>query len=440
MRTIILGAGVTGLAAGSVSGLPVYEASNVPGGICTSYYVSPDGSKRYTHAPDDGEVYRFELGGGHWIFGGEPEVLDILQRLAPLKHYTRRSSVFFAAERKFVPYPLQNHLRYLDADVREKALREMEQSGGSPATMSDWLEQTFGLTLFGLFFGPFHTRYAAGLDAYVAPQDSYKTPLDMRRVRSGATGETEAVGYNVSFVYPEPGLDTLARGLSERCDIRFGKRAVRIDLESKTVHFRDGSQSAYGQILSTLPLNKMMELVDLPTDAEQSPYTSVLVLNVGAVPGPACPDQHWLYIPDSRSGFHRVGFYSNVDLSFLPFSARTTRARTSLYVERSYANGTKPTQAEIDRYTEDVVSELQSWGFIHDVEVLDPTWIEVAYTWSHPGSDWRRQALEALRRHGIQQAGRYGRWEFQGIAESIREGLAAGRALRPSGMNREIRS
>ena len=131
MQAIILGAGVTGLAAGSVSGRSVYEASNVPGGICTSYYVSPDGSKRYAHAPDDGEAYRFELGGGHWIFGGNPEVLDILQRLAPLRRYTRRSSVFFAAERTFVPYPLQNHLRSLAAGAREKALREMEQGGGS---------------------------------------------------------------------------------------------------------------------------------------------------------------------------------------------------------------------------------------------------------------------------------------------------------------------
>ena len=34
--TFILGAGMTGLAAGYASGLPVYEAAPFPGGICSS--------------------------------------------------------------------------------------------------------------------------------------------------------------------------------------------------------------------------------------------------------------------------------------------------------------------------------------------------------------------------------------------------------------------
>jgi len=40
-RVLILGAGMTGLAAGYASGLPVYEAAEWPGGICSSYCVRP---------------------------------------------------------------------------------------------------------------------------------------------------------------------------------------------------------------------------------------------------------------------------------------------------------------------------------------------------------------------------------------------------------------
>ena len=61
---IVLGAGMTGLGAG-LSGLQVYEASANPGGICSSYYVRPGGSERFSRAPADGECYRFEVGGGH---------------------------------------------------------------------------------------------------------------------------------------------------------------------------------------------------------------------------------------------------------------------------------------------------------------------------------------------------------------------------------------
>ena len=76
-----------------------------------------------------------------------------------------------------------------------------------------------------------------------------------------------------------------------------------------------------------------------------------------------------------------------------------------------------------------LTAELQEWGWIDAVEVSDPTWIDVAYTWSWPSSLWKQQALAILQRHGIYQIGRYARWMFQGIADSIRDGLLAGGAL-----------
>ena len=73
----------------------------------------------------------------------------------------------------------------------------------------------------------------------------------------------------------------------------------------------------------------------MPQDRED-PYSSVLVLNIGAVRGNNCPDDHWIYLPESTSGFHRVGFYSNVDRSFLPVSARKKGKHVSIYVERAF--------------------------------------------------------------------------------------------------------
>ena len=68
-ETFILGAGMTGLAAAMVSGLKVYEAQEVPGGICSSYYLKANENDPLYSVPEDQEAYRFEIGGGHWIFG-----------------------------------------------------------------------------------------------------------------------------------------------------------------------------------------------------------------------------------------------------------------------------------------------------------------------------------------------------------------------------------
>ena len=133
---LILGGGVTGLAAGAASGAAVFEATDRPGGICSSYYMRPGTDERLAAAPPESDAFRFEHGGGHWIFGGDDEVLRLIERLTPLRRYERRSSVYFAASGKSAPYPIQNHLRYLGETTAEKALKEiLEASGKSPSTM-----------------------------------------------------------------------------------------------------------------------------------------------------------------------------------------------------------------------------------------------------------------------------------------------------------------
>jgi hypothetical protein len=174
----------------------------------------------------------------------------------------------------------------------------------------------------------------------------------------------------------------------------------------------------------------MIELTGVRLGAPADPWTSVLVLNIAAQRGPSCPDVHWTYLPGSRAGFHRVGFYDNVERTFLPRSGRAGSELASLYVERAFVGGERPTVSQREAYAASVVAELQDWGFIGEALLVDPTWIDVAYTWSWPGSPWKHQAMAALAAQGITQVGRYGRWRFQGIAQSIRDGLAAGQAPR----------
>lgn len=427
-HTVVLGAGMTGLGAG-MSGLPVYEAAYEPGGICSSYYMRPGGVKRLPTAPTDGDAYRFEIGGGHWIFGGDPLVLRLIDSIAPVLRYQRKSAVWLPTLEKLVPYPLQNHLRLLGPELGSRCLQEMIEglpTQGKPRTMAEWLQRSFGTTLYELFFAPFHELYTAGLWEKIAPQDGYKSPVDLAAVLQGALGSAPAAGYNTTFIYPQEGLNALAQRMAAVSDIRYGKRVTRISCEEKKVQFEDGTSVRYEALLSTLPLNKMMDMTGLATRAAADPSPSVLVVNIGAKKGPECPDEHWIYIPASKARFHRVGFYSNVDASFLP---RGAADRVSIYVEKAYPEGEKPTRDMVNEFCSQVVSELQSWNWIGEAEAVDPTWIEVAYTWSWAGSKWKQQALALLEANGIYQVGRYARWVFQGIADSIRDGLTASAAM-----------
>jgi len=413
LTVYVLGGGVSGLAAGMASRFTVLEAAQTPGGICASYYLRPGGSTRLSEPPEDQEAFRFELGGGHWMFGADAEVLSVLNGLSPLTTYRRKATAFFPSRGLHLPYPIQHHAEQLGAGMAERMVEETAQAGHVADTLRQWLEISFGPSLCREFFFPFHELYTAGLYHRIAPEDAYKSP------KAGP-------GYNVEFAYPSHGLDGLIRAMAGRCHVRYASAVAAIDSRARVLRLEDGSELAYTRLISTLPLNRMLELTGLSVDAPADPWTSVLVLNIAALRGPNCPDCHWSYLPGSAAGFHRVGFYDNVDRSFLPRSRRAGNDLASLYVERAFA-GKRPTVPQCEAYAARAVAELRDWGFIGETLLVDPTWIDVAYTWSWPGSPWKSQALAVLDGAGIVQVGRYARWKFQGIVESIRDGLIAAR-------------
>jgi len=427
MGRYILGAGATGLAAGSILGWKIFEAEEGPGGICSSYYLTTGlTSRRPTRAPDE-EDYRFELGGGHWMFGEEADALRVISQHSDLRLYERKSSVYLPARDLFVPYPIQNHLSYLPPQLADRALDQLLAGSEGPQTsMSDWLRRTFGSVLCDLFFAPFHRSYTAGLWEDISPQDFHKSPYDRAMIEKGRHGKIDSAGYNVRFSYPVGGLGSLFRSVAQDCDVSYMKRVTAIDPVKRILKFADGTDVRYELLISTIPLNRTVEMAGLNIPERPDPYTSVVVVNIGGTRGKKCPDDHWLYVPESRSGFFRIGFYSNVERSFLPASRRSDARCISMYVEWALRGGEKPSDREVARFCTNVVGELREWNFLDEVDIVDPTWIDVAYTWSHCGSTWRERAISALRDIDIHQAGRYGRWQFQGIVDSFSEGLNLG--------------
>jgi protoporphyrinogen oxidase len=416
--TVVIGGGVTGLAAGIATGGTVLEATEEPGGICGSYYVRPGTTERLPARPADGDAYRFEVGGGHWIFGGDPAVLDLLGRHTPLVAHERRAAVHLAASGATVAYPFQDHVAELDGALAARARAEQAAAvAPTEPTMDAWFEARFGRSLCERFFHPFHERYTAGLYRTLAPQDAYKSP-------SGAAPGPR--GYNVTFRYPPAGLDVLARSMAAAADVRYDARVVAIDPLGRTLGLADGREVAYRRVLATVPLDVALRLaaVDPTTLPPPDPATSVLVVNIGGQRGRRCPAHHWLYDPEAEAGFHRYGVYSNVDPSFVPGG---DPGRVAIYVEHAMARGARPSAADEAALVDATVRELQARDVVGEVEVVDVSWVDAAYTWTRPGSTWAAEAIAALEALGIEPVGRYARWHFQGIAESVAEGLAAGR-------------
>jgi hypothetical protein len=68
-----------------------------------------------------------------------------------------------------MPYPLQNHLRFVDRATVGQVLKELAKQPGAFQTMEEWMLQYFGPTLCEKFFFPFHDLYTAGLYKTMCP-------------------------------------------------------------------------------------------------------------------------------------------------------------------------------------------------------------------------------------------------------------------------------
>jgi protoporphyrinogen oxidase len=258
--------------------------------------------------------------------------------------------------------------------------------------MKEWMQENFSNELCRLFFNPFNEKYTGGLYDQIIQDDHRKTPVN------------HSQGYNHTFDYPVQGLDHFIDKLAKESTIHYNHQVVAIDLDKRLVVFQNGEKQSYDRLISTIPLNQFLTMANIKGCI--LPYTSVFVVNIGARRGTQCPEEQWLYIP-GKEPFFRVGFYSNVDKHFAP------KDRVSIYVESCCKQPLVPN---------DIVRQLKRWEWIGEVEQLDSNWIEVAYTWLMPNSE-RENYLEILSNYGVESIGRYGKWKFQGIADSIADGL-----------------
>ena len=185
-------------------------------------------------------------------------------------------------------------------------------------------------------------------------------------------------------------------------------------------------------MVATLPLPELCRrIVDLPSHLQ--PFvdalrcTPVRYLNV-ATKVPPRSDYHWLYVPEEKYPFYRVGVYSNAVPSMAPPGCG------SFYVELSERGA-----IDVAKLVPDVLDALVAAGVLHSNEDLlfaDLREIEYAYV---VFDDNYYPALAALvpflEQHGIYPRGRYGSWTYNSMEDCLMLGRdIAAQLTNPSGL------
>lgn len=423
---LIVGAGLTGLSAAwhlARSGVEatVVERDDQVGGACRS--VSQDG-------------FTFDLT-GHLLHTSRQDTPVLLAELGVLKALRqRRRRAGIALGGRVTPYPIQIHTHALPKAMRRDCLlgfitaREDSTEAGS-GSFAAWVVSRFGEGFARHFFLPYNQKLYG-----VAPEDlttewvaRYVPRPTLADVVDGALGlYRQQVGYNATFLYPrQGGIRLLADALAAAVPpVRLNCPMQSLDLGSRTAILADGTSLRWRRLLATLPLSHLAGMtLDLPPELRQAAgrlrAAAVINLNLG-VRGPAPRREHWLYIPEVRFPFYRVGLPSNHGSLGPP-------GHHTLSVEVSVPAGSPAPEG----LREHCLAGLETLGLLGDrrtiaTEVLariDPAY--VVYDRDRPA------AVAALRDHyraaGVLLAGRWAEWKYSTMEDALWDGAVAARKL-----------
>ncbi|MBK8020798.1 MAG: FAD-dependent oxidoreductase [Chloroflexi bacterium] len=431
-RIVILGAGPTGLGAAyrlqelGYRNWAIYERNDYVGGLATSF------------TDDYGFTYDI---GGHVMFSHYKYFDDLVDKMLGDEYTEIMREAWVWMMDRFVPYPFQNNISYLPDEVVLECVLGLLEAQRNPdavaqaTNFNDLIDAQFGAGIARHFMKPYNFKVWAHPIEHMSRDwlgERVAIPSLERILTNVILNQADkGWGPNNKFKYPLYGgtgglYSPMVKIIGDH--LHFGKTAVQIDQHAKQVRFSDGEVVDYDLLLSTMPIDLLVErMVDVPdriVDARDGlHHSSGLIVGVG-VQRANDSEKCWMYFPEDTSPYYRVTYLSN----YSPFIVPQDADYFLLLSETSYSEH-KPEDKNtiVDR----VIQGFLKTKLLEpsDLDRLMSTYvIDVDYSYPVPTLD-RNLALGTIQpylmQHGIYSRGRFGAWEYEigNMDHSVMQGV-----------------
>lgn len=310
-KIAIIGAGITGLAAGHSfqekgHSVILYEKESVPGGLISCSNI-------------DGIL--FHKVGGHVFNSRIPEVLDWFWSKFDKSDFsqTKRIAKIFMNDQIF-GYPIENYIHLLPSEIIKRIVNELldihkANARFETSNFDDFLKLHFGNTLYNLYFKPYNDKIWK-VDLKKIPlkwlEGKLPTPNIPEILVSNIISAEESTMVHSTFWYPKKGgsqfiADTLAKGLTINYDqdvSKIEKRGTKwiINKESFDEVIYTGDIRNLASLLSNnvLPMKQKDLLIDLNANGTSNVLCEINKNNYS-----------WMYFPENKYKIHRIIYTGN---------------------------------------------------------------------------------------------------------------------------------
>lgn len=401
---LILGAGISGLAAGQRlkeegKEFVILEKNNSYGGLCDNFEIDGFRFDRFVH----------------FSFTKDPDVRKFFDKTEYYKHLPISYNYY---KGHWIKHPAQNNLFPLSEHEKQLVLNGLadrqKYQDGYKENYERWLRYQFG-DYFAENFPMVYTKKYWGVEAkeletkWVGNR-VYQPTMD--EILDGMrSSETPITYYAKEMRYPKTGgFKSFLSTFSNEDHIRYNQEVIKIDTERKIVYTANESY-AYKHLISSLPLpeyKKLMKLNEQVIEAiNQLHWTSAYLVSLGFKEQLNRNDL-WQYIYDEDILPARI--YS----PSLKSSNNCSEGYSSIQAEIYFKDNHVP-KATKEQILNKTIDQLSKAGIINinNLIVKDIRFEKYANViFDHNIYKCRRIVNNFLNNQQIAAIGRFGEWEY----------------------------
>jgi protoporphyrinogen oxidase len=419
---LIIGAGPTGLGAAcrlkerGEENFLVLEQSDRAGGLAASVV--------------DEKGFTWDIG-GHVQYSHYPYFDQLMDKALPPEGWLQHQRSAWALMcGGFVPYPMQNNLRYLPKEELWECIQGLleinRKKPAPPENFREWILATFGAGLARLFMLP----YNAKVWAHPPEQMSYQwigermAVSDLEKTLQNIINETDDLSWGPNSLFRFP-LEGGTGAIWERVAEMVGREKILLNTPVDSINYKtrevitaEGKSYQYKHLISTMPIDLLVGMMRPSlrpkySDATQKlRHTSTHIVGLG-LKG-QCPDylqgKSWIYFPEDNAPFHRVSVFSNYSPHNVPDASRYW----SLLTETSESEH-KPVNQET--LVEEIIRGVVDYGLVDSRTQVWSVWkrrLEHGYPVPSLKRDEQlRTIIRRLEKSSIYSRGRFGGWKYE---------------------------
>lgn len=407
-KYLIIGAGISGLTFTNYCNgeYIIVEKENEVGGYCRT--IKRNG-------------YVWDYAGHFFHFKTEEFKKKFLSKMSKNDIVYNDKCTKILYKNNFVDFPFQTNIHQLEKEEFIDCLYDLfnKEEKDSYSNFLDMLYGKFGKSIVEKFLKPYNEKlYATDLKNLDVDAMGRFFPYADKEAIIKNMKKQEVNSYNSSFLYPKNGAFSFIKVLYDNLDkekILLNSTIIEINTKKKYAVLSTGEKIEYEYLINTMPLNKFLELLGGYEELiDKMSYNKVLVFNLGFdKPSPLCKKEHWLYIPDQKTNYYRVGFYNNI----------LGQDKLSMYIEIGYGKNQKIDKKEIDKQLKLTLKNLEKDNIISkDMKLVDYESIIMDPAYVHIETETTKKiekAKEKLEKNSIYTIGRYGAWIYNSMEDSM---------------------